>query len=497
MKKGDYILVIGLFFSTALLVGDSPEIQKVAVRRLAATRGIELSPAKSRSGRRPSVFQGLFNIIGGSIAPVPVVQDATFKSLKARLDKEKNLVGDNYYTVYVSVPRKMILTYFFLEQLEGYFEKQNYPYPNKIVSLISYFAQQNAGRQVRVELDLENIFQPKEKSPVLMRQRVFGPVEKFTAQDWSMLKPYVQAKTLEDLAAFLNQYIDNTEYDENILVELFIPKGRANNIIKVKAFGRDIALDDLTKTDAGFDNDAFAILTLQARQKYDDVKTVVVHSLKNAFSSNSDLQEQFAPMVEIVGAQMLASLKNPPVPVARPVGTAPFTTPAPPPVPRDVKPPVVEGGSGPLESRPKPKLDILKEIRAGRELRKTDTKAESGFVGNPLVGILSGAIRGERTSGDVTTSDEENDPDWLEEPVVAPQRPAVQSQSQPSLPQMASPRQSSPSAGQPINIPSGASGRPIMQEDLQANLTSALEKRRAATGDDEGSGDVEDWDDEE
>lgn len=550
----DSLSILGVVLQTSLVFGVTQDfstelakkIQEIAARRFATAQGIEVPVQKSEpvhgvtvaeprvEGSRlaetkySSRGQGLFNFLD-LFAPAPVLKDNAFKAFKLKLDNESRRMGNNYYTVYFSVPREVILKYIILNQLQDYFEKQNYPRGSKIGSFMTYLAQSLEG-PLRGELNIENLFESKSKKPILMRQRVFGPIEKFNAQSWPQLKPYVQDKTLDDLADFLNQYVDKNGYDKNIVVQLFIPKDEANDIIKTKVFGRDVELNDLMDTDDDYNRDSYAILTLKKDQNYDDLKTVVIHSFNGSFNAGADMKEQFAPIVAQIGAEMLATLKNPPAPLPRDTGEVVSTTSnkrpldiqederlsldakrskrtPPPPLPRDADvsgasamPPELpakdfeSSAAAPKVSRPEAPLSLLEQIRLGKELKKAETTAKPRTAEDARVRSLEDALAraGVLESSDIPVDGDDTDDEWKEEEMrvdIQPQRPAASFQPVTS-------QQNIPAAVAQSTEPASVGTASRLQENLQELLGSKLGQRRGALTEDEDAMDMEDWDEE-
>jgi hypothetical protein len=517
--------------------------QDMALRRAALGQNVESSTLN-----RASVAANLSgrNEEAQNLRLPAFVQDPEYKALQILSDKEKALVGGNYETVFFAVPREILLKYIVLQQADKYLKEQNRSRrdidPGSLLTYIS----KTVSKPLRVELGLDKVFARSAQKPVLMRQLAFDRPQRINAQGWLGLSPYVQGKLLDALVSFLNQYVDMSGYDENILVQLAVPKNRISELIVAKVGGRDYAFEQGLDAFKG-GKDVYAILKLQPGADYNDLKTFIVHSAKGSFGSGVDVSAQLAQALGKFNAVLLNRIENAPNPVARgPVmPTSVVSTsvvPAAPVLPKGVQrtapenlleqirqgtelkrvaPPmpvarvpeaptsvvptsVVPAAPGlsqqnriksPLPTAP---VNLLGQIRQGVELKKSETvqKPQGQVRGQGLQESLSERImRAQSTQINRQLEENSSDDEWKENrpPVVENLRSQVV---QPPKP-VARPGTKAPVANP--SFPAAEESPQYTLEQLQASkelqdlLSEKLKQRRGAI--DEESGEIdEDWD---
>jgi hypothetical protein len=276
-----------------------------------------------------------------------------FKASQGLDAKNREKMYRDYYAFYFTVPRKLIVKKRLLSSLGVQLQRKGYPnIINEIYQepLLNYIVRNVQGKPIMATFDFRKLID--NKTSKLIGQAVFGDLSKLSLQDFVDLTPY-KPKSLNELIGLANQKIA-AEGEEQLLIQLFVPKDMAHAIAQARVKNTDYAIDQLMQSGSGLNQRlraAQVILTLQPDVDYQSIKLFISGLGKKRQDNkikelNQKINRQMANVVgEVVDAIKAEQIKKvlSPIPQRKELDVAPPVPPrddlidevAPPLPPRD------------------------------------------------------------------------------------------------------------------------------------------------------------------
>jgi hypothetical protein len=312
-----------------------------------------------------------------------------FKASQGLDAKNREKMYRDYYAFYFTVPRKLIVKKRLLSSLGVQLQRKGYPnIINEIYQepLLNYIVRNVQGKPIMATFDFRKLID--NKTSKLIGQAVFGDLSKLSLQDFVDLTPY-KPKSLNELIGLANQKIA-AEGEEQLLIQLFVPKDMAHAIAQARVKNTDYAIDQLMQSGSGLNQRlraAQVILTLQPDVDYQSIKLFISGLGKKRQDNkikelNQKINRQMANVVgEVVDAIKAEQIKKvlSPIPQRKELDVAPPVPPrddlidevAPPLPPRDYEkveqikralPPIPQGKELDVAPPVPPRDDLIDEV---------------------------------------------------------------------------------------------------------------------------------------
>lgn len=256
-----------------------------------------------------------------------------FKASQGLDAKNREKMYRDYYAFYFTVPRKLIVKKRLLSSLGVQLQRKGYPnIINEIYQepLLNYIVRNVQGKPIMATFDFRKLID--NKTSKLIGQAVFGDLSKLSLQDFVDLTPY-KPKSLNELIGLANQKIA-AEGEEQLLIQLFVPKDMAHAIAQARVKNTDYAIDQLMQSGSGLNQRlraAQVILTLQPDVDYQSIKLFISGLGKKRQDNkikelNQKINRQMANVVgEVVDAIKAEQIKKvlSPIPQRKELDVAP------------------------------------------------------------------------------------------------------------------------------------------------------------------------------